>query len=244
MKQEMLELHEVQEGRDGVISQLKAMVQSLMGEAKGKDKAADPTPNASGAGGGNPPPPPRRRGAPGAPGGGGDPDDDGEGSGRRPDESRKGIEDERPEPQPEDDYDAKNDEQFNLFARVMANAFGQRTRVPAEPPALFKNKKYLDIRVWLLTGTDLFSRNCGQWSDKEQRIQYVLSRMEGMDVAPFVLTYRPQLTRELSYTTQEGYDFWHGFANRPCEALGPPMKRKDPYEKWDRFTILVISVSS
>jgi len=76
-------------------------------------------------GGGKPPPP--RHGAAGAPGGGGggDPDDEGEGSGRKPDEGRKGRRDERPAPQPEDDgYDAENDEQLNLFSRVMAYALG------------------------------------------------------------------------------------------------------------------------
>jgi len=102
------------------------MVETLMGQVKGKGKASDRTPEASGAGGVNPQPPPRRKTA-GAPGGGGDPDDDGEGCGRKPDETRKGRRDERPVPQPEGDYDAEDNEQFNLFSRVMANALGQRT---------------------------------------------------------------------------------------------------------------------
>jgi len=138
MKQEMLEHQLAEQARDGEISELKAMVQTLMGQVKGKGKVSGPTPEASGAGGGKPPPP--RHGTAGAPcgGGGGDPDDDGEGSGRKPDERRKGRRDERPTPQPEEnDDDAENEEQFNLFSRVMANALGQRTRVPAEPPAMF-----------------------------------------------------------------------------------------------------------
>jgi len=56
------------------------MVQTSMGQVKGKGKASDPTPEASGARGGNPPPPPRRT-AVGAAGGGGDTDDEGEGPG-------------------------------------------------------------------------------------------------------------------------------------------------------------------
>jgi len=113
--------------QNGEISVLKALVEQLMGHVKGKGKVSDPTPGASGAGGGIPPPLPPH-GAAGAPGGGGggDPDDEGEGSGRKPDESRKGRRDERPTPQPEeDDYEAENDEQFNLFSRVRANALGQ-----------------------------------------------------------------------------------------------------------------------
>ena len=115
-----------------------------MGQVKGKGKVSDPTLEASGAGGGRPPPPPRHgeAGTAGG-GGGGDPDDDGEGSGRKPDERRTGRRDERPARQPEEnDYDAENDKQFNLFSRVMANALGQRTRVPAEPTAMFRNEKH------------------------------------------------------------------------------------------------------
>jgi len=135
---------------------LKALVEQLLGQVKGKGKVSHPTPEASRAGGGRPPPPPRQ-GATGGPGGrgGGDPNDEGEGSGRKPDESRKGKEDGRPAPQAEeDDYDVENDEQFNLFSRVMANAFRQRTRIPAEPPAICRNEKHQDIRMWLMTCTD------------------------------------------------------------------------------------------
>jgi len=138
VRDELRNQQESREAQDGEIAVLKALVEQLMGQVKGKGKVSDPTPEASGAGGGPPPPP--RHGAAGAPGGGGggDPADDGEGSGRKPDERRKGRRDERPAPQPEEnDYGAENDEQFNLFSRVMANALGQRTRVPAEPPAMF-----------------------------------------------------------------------------------------------------------
>jgi len=160
MKQEMRESQRGEQARDGEISELEAMVQTVMGQVKGKGKVSDRTPEASGAGGGRPPPP--RHGAAGAPGGGGggNPDDDGEGSGRKPDERRKGRRDERPAPQQEEnDYDAKNDEQFNLFSRVMANALGQRTRVPAEPPAMFRNEKHQEIRMWRMTCRDYFGRN-------------------------------------------------------------------------------------
>jgi len=139
---------ESREGQDGEIAVLKALVEHLMGQVKGKGKVSDPTPEASGASGGKPPPP--RHGATGALGGagGGDPDDEGEGSGRKPDQNRKGRRDERPAPRPEEDADdVENNEQFNLFSRVMANALGQLTRVPAEAPAMFRNEKHQDIHI-------------------------------------------------------------------------------------------------
>jgi len=159
VRDELRHQQKSREAQDGEIAVLKALVEQLMRQVKGKGKASDPTPEASGAGGGRPPPP--RHGAAGAPGGrgGGDPDDEGEGSGRKPDENRKGRRGERPAPQPEeDDYDVENNTQFNLFSRVMDNALGQRTRVPAEPPAMFRNEKHQDIRMWLMTCTDYFGR--------------------------------------------------------------------------------------
>jgi len=164
VRNELQHHQESREAQDGEIAVLKALVEQLLGQVKGKDKLSDPTPEASGAGGGRPPRPPRH-GAAGAPvgGGGGDPDDEGEGSGRKPDESRKGRRGERSAPQPEeDDYEVENDEQFNLFSRVMANALGQRTRVPAERPAMCRNEKHQDIRMWLMTCTDYSGRKSWQ----------------------------------------------------------------------------------
>jgi len=91
VRDELRHQQESREAQDGEIAVLKALVEQLMGQVKGKGKAFDPTPKASGVGGRRPPPPPRH-GATEAPGGGGggDPDDDGEGSGRKQDERRKG----------------------------------------------------------------------------------------------------------------------------------------------------------
>jgi len=175
MKDELRQNQKLRQAQDGEIAVLKAPVEQLMGQVKGKGKTSDPTPEASGAGGRNPPPPPRGE-ADGAPGGGGDHDDEGEAFGRKPDQSRKGRRDERPAPQPEeDDYDAENDEQFNPFSRVMANALGQRKRVLAEPPARFRNEKHQDIFMWLLACTDYVSRNSCQWENEAQRIRYAIS---------------------------------------------------------------------
>jgi len=85
VRDELRHHQESREAQDGEIAVLKALMEQLMGQVKGKGKVSDPTPEASGAGGRRPAPP--RHVAAGAPGGGGggDPDDDGEGSGRKPD---------------------------------------------------------------------------------------------------------------------------------------------------------------
>jgi len=222
VRDELRHHQESREAQDGEIAVVKALVEQLMGQVKGKGKVSDPTSEASGAGGGRPPPP--RHGAAGSPGGGWgqDPEDDEERSGRKPDENRKGRRDERPAPQPEEeDYDAENDEQINLFSRVMANALGQRTRVPVEPPAMFRTEKHQDIRMWLLTCTDYFGRNSWQLENKAQRIPYAISRMDGKEVAPFALRYHRQMSREIGYTRQEGYEFWHVFAEQALRRFGP-----------------------
>ena len=79
VRDELQRQQESREAQDGEIAVLKALVEQLLGQVKGKGKVSDPTREASGAGGGRPPPPPRQ-GATGAPGGGGGgaPEDEGE----------------------------------------------------------------------------------------------------------------------------------------------------------------------
>ena len=103
----------------------------------------------------------------------------------------------------------------------MANALGQRTRVPAEPPAMFRTEKHQDIRMWLLICTEYFGGNSCQLENEAQRIPYAISRMDGKEVAPFALTYRRQMSREIGYTRQEGYEFWHVFAEQGLRRFGP-----------------------
>ena len=45
--------------------------------------------------------------------------------------------------------------------------------------------------------------------------------MDGKEVTPFALTYRPQMTGEIGYTRQEGYEFWHVFAEQALRRFGP-----------------------
>ena len=72
----------------------------------------------------------------------------------------------------------------------MANTLGERTRVPAEPPAMFRNEKHQDIRRWLLTCMDYFGRKSWQWANEAQRIRYAIAGMDGKEVGPFAFTYR------------------------------------------------------
>jgi len=110
----------IQQAQDREILELKARVQPLMGQLKGKRKASDLTPEVSPAGVGNPPLQPSRWAA-GASGGGGDPDEKGKGSGRTPEEYQNGRQDERPAPQPENE-DEDEGKQFALISHIMANA--------------------------------------------------------------------------------------------------------------------------
>jgi len=55
MRLELQQHQQYQQAREGEISELKALVAQLIGQVKGKGKASDPTPEASGAGGRNPP---------------------------------------------------------------------------------------------------------------------------------------------------------------------------------------------
>jgi len=75
--------------------------------------------------------------------------------------------------------------------------------------------------MWLLTCTDYFGRNNGQWENEAQRIRYAISPMLGKEVAAFALSYRRQMTGEIGYTRQEGYELWHVFAEHALRRFGP-----------------------
>jgi len=45
--------------------------------------------------------------------------------------------------------------------------------------------------------------------------------MDGKEVAPFVLTYRRQMTGEIGYTRQEGYEFLHLCAEQALRRFRP-----------------------
>ena len=45
--------------------------------------------------------------------------------------------------------------------------------------------------------------------------------MDGKEVAPFAITYRKQMTGELGYTKQPGYEFWHVFTEQVLRRFAP-----------------------
>jgi len=59
MKQELQDYQDDQDARDGKISELQAIVETLMRQVMGKGKASDLMPEGAGASVGNPLPPPR-----------------------------------------------------------------------------------------------------------------------------------------------------------------------------------------
>jgi len=64
---------------------------------------------------------------------------------------------------------------------------------------------------WLLACEDYFARNPTYWIKEEDKIIYAIGRMEGKEVAPFAVAYRKQMTGELGFHKQEGYEYWHIF---------------------------------
>ena len=220
---------EDQAARDNELTELKALVRSLVGQVKGKGRTPDTVPEASGGGSGRKKPPLKMRGAAGgAPGGGDDDgeDDDNEGShrgGRRPEGPRQRKN--PPLPDDNDDEDDDNshtpDPELEKFARAMAKALGKTTRVSAEPSVVFRNERYQDIRLWLISCTDFFDRNKWQWTNESHRVCYALSKMDGPEVTPFALTYRQKMIGELGFVKEESYRFWHTFAEQAILHFGP-----------------------
>ena len=162
------QLHRYEErqvARDAELAQLKEGLRLLQNLDKGKRREESPTPEAGGAGGGNKPPPPKMKGA--AAGAPGDGDDDGEnsddGDSHRNRKRREKPRRRKPPPDDDDDDDDHDgdtsDPEFNKFVRVMAKALGKTTRVPVEPPPVFKNEGHQDIRIWLVSCTDYFDAN-------------------------------------------------------------------------------------
>ena len=105
---------------------------------------------------------------------------------------------------PEDD-----DPQLAKLVKVMSMALGGSKRKPADPPFIYKHLDYQDVKVWLLACEDYFARNPTYWMKEEDKTIYAIGRIEGKEVAPFALAYRKQMTGELGFQKQEGYEYWH-----------------------------------
>ena len=206
------------------VMELTEKVTSLNLQVKGKGKQSDPTPEpsvAGGVGGGGNRDPPEKFGA-GAHGGsddGDDNDDNDEDDDRRNNRNDKihtdkGRRDKRP-------ADNEGTEEENRFSRILSAAMAETSKRPAEPPNTFMNAGHEDIRFWLSRCQDYFDRNKLQWREESDKIKYALRKMQGATVTPFAMAYRNQMTGELGYTRQDGYDRWEIFKEQVIRRFGP-----------------------
>ena len=228
---ELVNQREAREESDRQLTEMKGMLKSLLSQVKGKGKQSDPTPEriiaAGGGDGGVNRPPPPQQGAPGAPGGG-DSDDDGEGP-------RKGRQDERParrsrKPRREEDEEDDDDEGMAdpdelRFSRILGRAIGDTSKCRAQPPPKYEHAKHQDVRFWLTACKDFFDRNPSQWRIEADRIKYALSKMKGPQVSSFAMTYRNQMTGELGFMRQEGYELWAILLNKWFDVSDQPRRK-------------------
>jgi len=141
---------------------------------------------------------------PGGNGGDSDPSDhDSDGENRR--KIWEGKKPRRPAT-PDDD-----DPQLAKLVKVMSMALRGSKRKPADPSLVYKYLDYQDVKVWLLACEDYFARNPTYWMKEEDKIIYAIGRREGKEVALFALAYRKQMTGELGFQKQEGYEYWDIF---------------------------------
>ena len=224
---ELLNQREAREESDRQLTEMKGMLESLLRQAKGKGKQSDPTPERSiaaggGDGGGNRPPPPQQ-GARGAPGGG-DSEDDGGGPGKgRRDErpARRSRKPRREEDEEDDDDEGMADLDELRFSRILGRAIGDTSKRPAQLPPEYEHAKHQDVRFWLTACKDFFDRNPSQWRIEAERIKYAWSKMKGLQVSSLARTYRNQMTGELGFTRQEGYELWEIFAEQVVRRFEP-----------------------
>ena len=205
------------------LAEMKTMLESLLNQVKGKGKQTEPTLERSiaegGRGnGGNRPPPPQQA-ALGPPGGGEsdneNDDEDGRSKGRRDERpTRKGNEPEENEEEEEANWDQLR------FSRALGKAIGDTTKRPAQPPREYEQAKHQDVRFWLIACKDFFDRNPYQWQDEADRIRYALSSLKGPQVSAVAMTYRNQMTGELGYTKQGGYELWDIFTKQLVHRFG------------------------
>ena len=204
--------------------ELTEQVTSLNSKVKGKGKQSDPTPEPSAAGGvggvGNRDPP-QIFGA-GAPGGSDDGDDDDEDD--EDDDRRKGRNDKTPADkgrQYERPAENEGTEEENRFSRKLSAAMAETSKRSAEPPNTITNAGHEDIRLRITRCQDYFDQNKLQWREEGDRIKYALGKMQGMTVTPLAMAYRNQMTGELGYTKQDGYDRWEIFKEQVIRRFGP-----------------------
>ena len=107
------------------------------------------------------------------------------------------------------------------FSRILGRAIGDTSKRPAQPPPKYEQAKHQDVRFWLTACKESFDSNPSQWRIDADRIKYALSKMKGPQVSSFAMTYQNQMTGELGFTRQEGYELWALFAEQVVRRFGP-----------------------
>ena len=107
------------------------------------------------------------------------------------------------------------------FSRIMGRAIGDTSKLPAQPPPEYEHAKNQDVRFWLTACKDFFDRNPSQWRIEADRIKYAFSKIKGPEVSSFAMTYRNQMTGQLGFTREEGYELWAIFAEQVVRRFGP-----------------------
>ena len=98
------------------------------------------------------------------------------------------------------------------FSRLLGTAIVDTSKHLAQPPPEYEHAKHQDVRFWLTSSKDLFDCNPSQSRIEADRIKYALSKMKGPQVSSFAMIDRNQMTGELYFTRQEGYELWAIFA--------------------------------
>jgi len=75
-----------------------------------------------------------------------------------------------------------------MMAQAIGIAITNSSKRQADAPLPFKNRKDQNLNHWLLQCEDYFKKNPNQWRSDQDRIKYVLGRMEGEDVSVFAFT--------------------------------------------------------
>jgi len=68
--------------------------------------------------------------------------------------------------------------------------------------------------------------------------------MDGKEVAAFALSYRRQMTVEIGYTRQEGYELWHVFAEHALRRFRPTDEAEKSLREMGSVKYQVLSPNS
>ena len=85
-------------------------------------------------------------------------------------------------------------------------------RMEATEPWKFSADKTEDLRAWLLTCRDYFSRNAWQWQQDTDKIKYAIGRFKDRTKAQdFGIQYRREMEGSDGFLLRPAYRYWATF---------------------------------